>query len=169
MADIDFYPRSSVNAAVTETSVSFDLQLPLGQEAGTGAHMVAKDQLVPPGVVFPAPGRIRFNFMAADAREVKVEFFHEMYAMEKQESGLWTLELETDRTGYNWIAFYVDGAEVTGAEQLSEAGEFAKGSMGPKVRAGINFVRATGKVAIITALDKVMEALKGEVGTMIVP
>ncbi len=112
MADIDFYPRSSVNAAVTETSVSFDPQLPLGQEAGTGAHMVAKDQLVPPGVVFPAPGRIRFNFMAADAREVKVEFFHEMYEMEKQESGLWTLELETDRTGYNWIAFYVDGAEI---------------------------------------------------------
>jgi len=58
---------------------------------------------------------------------------------------------------------------IAEAEQLSEAGEFAKGSMGPKVRAGINFVRATGKTAIITALDKVMEALKGEVGTMIVP
>jgi len=55
------------------------------------------------------------------------------------------------------------------AEKLSSEGEFAKGSMGPKVRAGINFVRATGKKAIITSLYKVMEALEGKTGTLIEP
>jgi len=55
------------------------------------------------------------------------------------------------------------------AEKLSNEGEFAKGSMGPKVRAGMNFVRATGKKAIITSLYKVMEALDGKTGTLIEP
>jgi len=55
------------------------------------------------------------------------------------------------------------------AEKLSSEGEFAKGSMGPKVRAGMNFVRATGKKAIITSLYKVMEALEGKTGTLIEP
>jgi len=55
------------------------------------------------------------------------------------------------------------------AEKLSNDGEFAKGSMGPKVRAGMNFVRATGKKAIITSLNTVMEALEGKTGTLIEP
>ena len=112
MNRIDFYPESSVDPAVTETSVSFDPQRPLGNDAGTGRHMVASDELVPPGVVLVKPGTVRFNFMAADAGKVEVEFFHQRYLMEKQENGLWTLELETERTGFNWISFYVDGAEI---------------------------------------------------------
>lgn len=58
---------------------------------------------------------------------------------------------------------------VAEAEAHFAKGEFAKGSMGPKVKAGINFVKATGKVCIITALNKVIEALEGQVGTIICP
>jgi len=48
-------------------------------------------------------------------------------------------------------------------------GHFAKGSMGPKVQAAIRFVQRGGNRAIITSLDKAVSALKGEVGTHIVP
>ena len=58
---------------------------------------------------------------------------------------------------------------IAEAQKLWDDGEFAKGSMGPKVKAGINFVRATGNTAIISSLDKVDEAIEGKVGTMIVP
>jgi carbamate kinase len=53
------------------------------------------------------------------------------------------------------------------AMDLNEKGEFAQGSMGPKVSAAIRFVQATGKEAIITALNKVEEALAGKTGTHI--
>lgn len=58
---------------------------------------------------------------------------------------------------------------IAEAQKLLDDGEFAKGSMGPKVKAGINFVRATGNTAIISSLNKVDEAIEGKVGTMIVP
>ena len=46
---------------------------------------------------------------------------------------------------------------------------FAKGSMGPKVEAACRFVEATGKVAVIGALDQIDKILAGEAGTRIVP
>lgn len=58
---------------------------------------------------------------------------------------------------------------VAEAEEHYAKGEFAKGSMGPKVRAGMKFARATGKPCIITALNKVQEALDGKCGTLITP
>ena len=49
-----------------------------------------------------------------------------------------------------------------------EQGEFAKGSMGPKVEAAINFVKSgKNKKAIITALDNLDNALKGIDATII--
>lgn len=56
---------------------------------------------------------------------------------------------------------------LANAKELLEKGEFAKGSMGPKVLAAIKFVEATGKEAIITALNKVEEALEGKTGTRV--
>ncbi|MDD5022642.1 MAG: carbamate kinase [Candidatus ainarchaeum sp.] len=46
-------------------------------------------------------------------------------------------------------------------------GHFAEGSMKPKIEAAIKFVEKGGKKAIITSLDKVVEALEGEAGTII--
>lgn len=48
------------------------------------------------------------------------------------------------------------------------AGEFPTGSMAPKVAAALEFVEAGGETAIITATEKVMQALAGETGTRVV-
>lgn len=56
---------------------------------------------------------------------------------------------------------------VAEAERLDRGGAFGEGSMGPKVRAAIDFVRATGGRAIITELSRGLEAVSGEAGTTI--
>lgn len=46
-------------------------------------------------------------------------------------------------------------------------GHFAAGSMGPKVKAAMTFVENGGEKAIITSLDKALEALNDKAGTII--
>ncbi|MEG2744035.1 MAG: carbamate kinase [Oscillospiraceae bacterium] len=54
------------------------------------------------------------------------------------------------------------------AAQYVEEGHFAPGSMLPKVQAAMKFVRSNPeKRAIITSLDKAVEALEGKTGTVI--
>jgi carbamate kinase len=53
------------------------------------------------------------------------------------------------------------------AVQMDRAGAFGEGSMAPKIRAAVDFARRTGGRAIITALDKGREAVRGEAGTTI--
>ena len=50
-----------------------------------------------------------------------------------------------------------------------EAGYFAPGSMLPKVLAAVDFVKATGKEAIITSPENVRAAVVEGKGTHIVP
>jgi carbamate kinase len=47
------------------------------------------------------------------------------------------------------------------------AGQFAAGSMGPKIRAAVEFVEAGGRQAIITQLYRAVAALDGQTGTII--
>ncbi|MCQ9124486.1 carbamate kinase [Rodentibacter caecimuris] len=47
------------------------------------------------------------------------------------------------------------------------AAEFAAGSMGPKVKAVINFVNATGKEAVIGSLNDIELIVKGDAGTRV--
>ena len=64
----------------------------------------------------------------------------------------------------------VDLSTLTLAEaaKYCEEGEFAPGSMLPKVQAAMKFVRAyPEKKAIITSLDKAIDALEGKTGTVI--
>lgn len=61
----------------------------------------------------------------------------------------------------------LDRVTVDEASDYLEEGHFSKGSMKPKVKAGIKFVESGGKKAVITSLDKVFEALDGETGTTI--
>lgn len=58
---------------------------------------------------------------------------------------------------------------VAEAEDLLRAGEFAAGSMGPKVQASVGFVRGGGERAVIAELADAVAALRGEAGTTIVP
>jgi len=52
---------------------------------------------------------------------------------------------------------------------LQEGTHFAKGSMGPKIKAIIWFLEAGGKRALITNPENIGRALRGETGTWIVP
>ncbi len=53
--------------------------------------------------------------------------------------------------------------------ELAAAGEFASGSMGPKVEAACRFVEAGGVRAAICSLDQIAAAAAGEAGTVVQP
>jgi carbamate kinase len=50
-----------------------------------------------------------------------------------------------------------------------EAGDFAAGSMGPKVQAASSFVERTGKVAAIGSIADTHALVRGEAGTIVAP
>lgn len=54
------------------------------------------------------------------------------------------------------------------AREMLEANQFPPGSMGPKIRAAIQFVEATGKEVLITDAEHLKKALAREAGTFIV-
>jgi carbamate kinase len=58
--------------------------------------------------------------------------------------------------------------KVSEAEKLMAEGAFPGGSMGPKIQAGINFVKNGGEKAFITRVDLYEETLAGTKGTTIV-
>ena len=68
------------------------------------------------------------------------------YGTERQE---WLGEVEPDRL-----------------QALLEAGEFAGGSMGPKVQAALGFARDGGR-SVITSLERLREGVEGSVGTRV--
>lgn len=58
---------------------------------------------------------------------------------------------------------------VEDARKYRDQGQFPPGSMGPKIKAAIDFIKSGGKEVLITTAPKLAEALKGETGTRIVP
>ncbi len=63
---------------------------------------------------------------------------------------------------------WLDEMSADQAEKYSEEGHFAEGSMLPKVKAAINFVRSgANRESLITSLDKAEEGLEGKTGTWI--
>jgi carbamate kinase len=56
---------------------------------------------------------------------------------------------------------------VDEARALDDGGAFGEGSMAPKVRAAMDYVRATGGRAVIAALEEGMNAVRGRAGTTI--
>lgn len=62
----------------------------------------------------------------------------------------------------------LDRMSLAEAARYVDEGQFAPGSMLPKVEACMKFVRANpGKRAIITSLDKAIDALEGRTGTIV--
>jgi carbamate kinase len=93
-------------------------------------------------------------------------------ALVAKELGLGTLAIVTDvrgvavdfgRSGERWLG------EVSRAElgRWRRAGEFAEGSMGPKVDAGLDFLRGGGRKLVITDIPSLPRALRGEAGTRV--
>ncbi len=64
---------------------------------------------------------------------------------------------------------WLDRMTVSVARAHCEAGEFAVGSMLPKIEAAIRFLEAGGHQALITDPEHLGEALKGTAGTWITP
>jgi len=63
----------------------------------------------------------------------------------------------------------LDEITVAEAKKYLAEGHFAPGSMGPKVKAIIDFLEKGGKEAIITSPEGIPRSLRGETGTHIVP
>ncbi len=63
---------------------------------------------------------------------------------------------------------WLDQMTLSEAEQYLEEGHFGKGSMEPKIRAILNFIREGGQEALITDPENINRALKGETGTRVV-
>jgi carbamate kinase len=63
----------------------------------------------------------------------------------------------------------LDRITLSEARQYYQEGHFAKGSMGPKIQAVINYLERGGKAALITMPETIAGALAGQTGTWILP
>jgi|MTBAKSStandDraft_2_1061841.scaffolds.fasta_scaffold02296_5 carbamate kinase len=61
----------------------------------------------------------------------------------------------------------LDRMTVAECRQYMEEGHFPKGSMGPKIKAAMDFIEKGGKKVIITLPETIEEALEGKTGTII--
>jgi len=62
----------------------------------------------------------------------------------------------------------LDRITLSEARRYYDEGHFAKGSMGPKVLAGINYLERGGQAVLITMPETIGKALAGQTGTWIV-
>jgi carbamate kinase len=104
------------------------------------------------------------------AAVIDKDFAAELLAEEVKADILMILT-EVEKVAINWKTpdeVNLSHMTLKEASQYVDEGHFAPGSMLPKVQAAMKFVRANpGKKAIITSLDKALDALNGKTGTMI--
>ena len=78
---------------------------------------------------------------------------------------------EVEKVAVNWgkpDQKDLDRMSLEEASRYMEEGHFAAGSMLPKVQAAMKFVRSNpSKRAVITSLDKAIDALAGKTGTVV--
>jgi carbamate kinase len=63
---------------------------------------------------------------------------------------------------------YLRRLTVAEAEKHMRGGQFPPGSMGPKIEAAVQFIRAGGERAVITSVEAIDAAVEGDAGTEIV-
>ncbi len=63
----------------------------------------------------------------------------------------------------------LDVITVEEASRFHAEGQFPAGSMGPKIKAAIDFLRRGGKEVLITSIDRIVDAFAGQTGTRMVP
>jgi carbamate kinase len=95
-------------------------------------------------------------------------------------SSLLASELRADRyvvlTGVPQVAIdfgkptqrFIDKLTLADADRYLREGQFPAGSMGPKIEAAAQFVRASGKEVLITDIEHLRDALEGRGGTLVV-
>ncbi len=92
------------------------------------------------------------------ARSIQADLFLISTAVEK-------VALNYGRPEQRWL----DRMTLDEARKHYQEGHFPAGSMGPKIRAIIEYLEAGGKQAIITNPENLERALRGETGTHIFP
>ncbi|MGC8960040.1 MAG: carbamate kinase [Chloroflexia bacterium] len=92
------------------------------------------------------------------ARSIQADLFLISTAVEK-------VALNYGRPEQRWL----DRMTLSEARRYEREGHFPAGSMGPKIRAIIDYLEAGGKQAIITNPENLERALRGETGTHIFP
>lgn len=92
------------------------------------------------------------------ARNIQADLFLISTAVEK-------VALNYGRPNQRWL----ERMTLSEARQYEQESHFPAGSMGPKIRAIIEYLEAGGKQAIITNPENLERALRGETGTHIFP
>ena len=104
------------------------------------------------------------------AAVIDKDFAVELLA-EQVEADTLMILTEVEKVAVNWGKSNqqnIDKMSLQDAVQYIEEGQFAPGSMLPKVEAAMKFVRTyPNKKAIITSLDKAIDAVEGKTGTEI--
>lgn len=104
------------------------------------------------------------------AAVIDKDFAAELLA-EQVEADVLMILTEVEKVAINWgkpDQKGLDHMSLAEASRYVEEGHFAPGSMLPKVQAAMKFVRSDpGKKAIITSLDKALDALAGKTGTVV--
>lgn len=84
------------------------------------------------------------------------------------DADIFVVATDADAVFLNWGTPKQQGIRCASPDQMDKF-DFPDGSMGPKVQSAQDFVRATGKTAVICALADIDLAIKGEKGTTIKP
>jgi carbamate kinase len=92
------------------------------------------------------------------ASSLKADLFLISTAIEK-------VALNYNKPDERWL----DRLTLAEARRFLAEGQFAKGSMGPKIEAIIKFLEQGGKQALITNPENIERALEGKTGTYVVP
>lgn len=104
------------------------------------------------------------------AAVIDKDFAAELLA-EQVEADILMILTEVEKVAINWgkqNQISLNHMSLKDAAKYVEEGQFAPGSMLPKIEAAMKFVRTfPDKKAIITSLDKAKEALEGKNGTVI--
>ena len=104
------------------------------------------------------------------AAVIDKDFAAELLA-EQVEADVLMILTEVEKVAVNWgkpDQKDLDHMSLAEAARYVEEGHFAPGSMLPKVQACMKFIRANpGKKAIISSLDKAIDALEGRTGTVV--
>ena len=108
--------------------------------------------------------------MEGVAAVIDKDFAAELLA-EQVEADVLMILTEVEKVAINWgkpDQKDLEHMSLKAAAQYVAEGQFAPGSMLPKVEAAMKFVRTyPNKKAIITSLDSALEALNGKTGTVI--
>ncbi len=63
----------------------------------------------------------------------------------------------------------LDVLNLADARKFYAEGQFPAGSMGPKIKAAIDFIERGGQSVLITSIERIVDAFAGRTGTRIVP